>query len=1004
MAGMDENELAHKLFEAGKRLEHPPQSKDDLVQALEKVEDYLSMVEQSPSETMQDAVLPSMSALVKPELLRHQDKDVRLIVVTCISEITRITAPEAPYNDDLMREIFQLIVGSFQGLDQMNSPTFGRRVTILETVAKVRSCVVMLDLECDDLILEMFQHFLASASENHTENVSASMQTIMTLVLDESEDISQQLLSVLLTSLRKEKREVSPAAHALAVNVVKRCAEKLRPYLTAEMSAEGPSQSDLQKEYHEIIYDICQQPLHLPLPIVSSTVQELQLDGSAAPVSVVVNDVQQNAQGASLSPVAKVSPVDKELIRNEDKCVPEGDKGDHKDLQKISDENAKEAGKENISHDLIPPRTVKANKGRRSSQTRRSTTTPKVEPDKLLDSKKLESGKPTPTAREGRKNRKSEGLLEANKASDESFAGNDAQSLSSSKRKRGRSGKESKNSVPLDQRKKEMVDLISQGGSEAETLGLAASAQSKEVKVSSPTQSSKDIINPSSPDRSSKEAVGLASPAPLTEELEGLVAPAQSSKMEEGVSSPIRSSKSPIRLNKDIEDLASVVQKTKDKGGSPSPVGSNKDAVGLSSPEKSSKEKVGLASPTLMDDDMVTDSSRPKRGRSKVAEKSSDSQEETILPGSTAVVAENISDLAGTEENPTKSPSTNQQLVASTDSAAKVLKRPKRKLDTSNVSTPKPVDKNKPANPNESKQIETPDENQDDVHRPKKMQKVTSIQESTEKDLLQAGESTKRTPRSSAKKSIPGVEKTPGTVEGSGEADKLLGRKIKVWWPQDKQFYNGVVDSYDSKLKKHKVVYVDGDVEVLNLHKQRWEFIDDNPVTEKSPEIIASSKSVVDKPARRRTTKGESPPVKEDMTESSAKRGSHSSKTRKDSRLQLDMKPDDNGALVKSADAGLSEKSASEVIADTVMSPENTDQPTSGSRGRKQKQGGESRKGRQVTSSSTPTDGTVKKSKGTRGVKSGTEQDKTGISSDGGARNSDDEPLNTWRSRSRSEQ
>ena len=35
MAGMDENELAQNIFEAGKRLEHPPQSKDDLVQALE---------------------------------------------------------------------------------------------------------------------------------------------------------------------------------------------------------------------------------------------------------------------------------------------------------------------------------------------------------------------------------------------------------------------------------------------------------------------------------------------------------------------------------------------------------------------------------------------------------------------------------------------------------------------------------------------------------------------------------------------------------------------------------------------------------------------------------------------------------------------------------------------------------------------------------------------------------------------------------------------------------
>jgi hypothetical protein len=31
-----------------------------------------------------------------------------------------------------------------------------------ETVAKVRSCVVMLDLELDDLIREMFKHFFTT--------------------------------------------------------------------------------------------------------------------------------------------------------------------------------------------------------------------------------------------------------------------------------------------------------------------------------------------------------------------------------------------------------------------------------------------------------------------------------------------------------------------------------------------------------------------------------------------------------------------------------------------------------------------------------------------------------------------------------------------------------------------------------------------------------------------------------------------------------------------------
>lgn len=62
-----------------------------------------------------------------------------------------------------LQDIFQLIVGTFSGLIDVNSPSFGRRVVILETLARYRSCVVMLDLECDDLINEMFDTFFSVA-------------------------------------------------------------------------------------------------------------------------------------------------------------------------------------------------------------------------------------------------------------------------------------------------------------------------------------------------------------------------------------------------------------------------------------------------------------------------------------------------------------------------------------------------------------------------------------------------------------------------------------------------------------------------------------------------------------------------------------------------------------------------------------------------------------------------------------------------------------------------
>lgn len=64
---------------------------------------------------------------------------------------------------DLLQDIFKLTVSTFSGLSDTDGPSFGRRVIILETLARYRSCVVMLDLECDDLINEMVNTFFAVA-------------------------------------------------------------------------------------------------------------------------------------------------------------------------------------------------------------------------------------------------------------------------------------------------------------------------------------------------------------------------------------------------------------------------------------------------------------------------------------------------------------------------------------------------------------------------------------------------------------------------------------------------------------------------------------------------------------------------------------------------------------------------------------------------------------------------------------------------------------------------
>ncbi|KAM3700167.1 hypothetical protein ACB098_05G077700 [Castanea mollissima] len=249
-----DRDLEEKLKEAGSTLLNPPSSIDDLLTLLDRVENLLANVEQAPSKSMQDALLPSLKALISNELLRHAEMDVKVSVASCITEITRITAPDAPYDDEQMKEIFQLTVAAFEKLSHVSSRCYTKAVSILDTVAKVRSCLVMLDLECDALVVEMFQNFLKIIRSNHPHAVFSAMETIMTLVIDESEEISLDLLSPLLASVRKENQNVSPISWKLGEKVITNCAVKLKPYLKEAVGSMGIALDD----YAQIVTSVCQ--------------------------------------------------------------------------------------------------------------------------------------------------------------------------------------------------------------------------------------------------------------------------------------------------------------------------------------------------------------------------------------------------------------------------------------------------------------------------------------------------------------------------------------------------------------------------------------------------------------------------------------------------------------------------------------------------------------------------------------------------------------------------
>ncbi|KAL6012141.1 hypothetical protein ACLOJK_002619 [Asimina triloba] len=368
-----QKQLEERILEVGnKLLNERPSSVDELLRLIDfyvvfcvhpcsgcnvylhELDSCLTNVEQSPSMSMLAALQPSRKALVAKELLGHLNIDVKTAVASCVSEITRITAPDAPYDDDLMKEIFQMIVATFENLHDGSSCLYSKRISILETMAKVRTAVVMLDLECDALILQMFGHFLKSIRDIHPDRVFSFMETIMTMVLEESESIPLELISCLLASVKKDNQDTSPIPFKLGEKVISNCSVKLKSYLIREVESAGISLDD----YSKVVTSICQEksetlgPAKLepeydlaadrsPVEVTSNGMAETGKDESLESQHSVEKDSEPSHDGNQLKIIAAATeeepgPLDSETIKQE--AVQEGEP--EQSIEKASDQKS----------------------------------------------------------------------------------------------------------------------------------------------------------------------------------------------------------------------------------------------------------------------------------------------------------------------------------------------------------------------------------------------------------------------------------------------------------------------------------------------------------------------------------------------------------------------------------------------------------------------------------------------------------------------------------------
>jgi len=652
-----------RMRDIGQRFGAIPEDHDELLRLLEEAETWLSRVDQSPPEGMYNALRPTMAVLITNELLEHPDPNVKVALTSCLTEVTRITAPEAPYDDDVMKDVFKRIVETFAELDDMNNPSFARRVSILDSVARVRCCVLMLDLDLDHMILDMFRHFFKTASTKHSEQVTHCMEIIMMFVIQESDDVHAELASFLLQNLTKEAQETLPASFGLAERVLGLCRDKLKPVFHELLKA------TLLDEYSNVVTMLFQD----------------------------ASDAGENNVDASGKDMAAEGKLSEKSVSDESR----------QETSKV-DRNVNCLGQEGTSPSSTPTTAI-SNGGAPIDNVKSPD-----EPDSSKQKQELTSG--------------DEQTPDSSKQKQELTSG-DEQTPNSSKQK--------PELTFLDKQTKSSEQLVS-----------------CDVEVQEPVTVGTEKLSDINSKKDHK--LGSSTGSEMTEQ----------PKVVKDNESLVASELSPETNDGDKKQLTESGNITADESSKPI--------------------------------DTKPASVKPKRGRPPAAK----SQEKK------PVGKKQASNL--------KSP----KLDPVTDSVGRATRQLNN--DVAKSSSTKAVDgesgkKQHKTSMKFQKEDAASDKDTDDDISLKEMVSPTRIDKSKGQQE-DRGTSSKR-------KRLLEAQDTPVSKKNKMLDKNLIGSRIKVWWPDDKMFYAGVVESFDASSKKHKVSYDDGDVEVLALKKERWEFI-----------------------------------------------------------------------------------------------------------------------------------------------------------------------------------
>ncbi|WWD21518.1 hypothetical protein CI109_106004 [Kwoniella shandongensis] len=279
------------LIQTGKR-----ETTDALLKRIKLLHQKLASLEQDLTDVRSlDQV---KKPLINQTILHHKDRGVKAYAACCLADLLRVYAPDAPYNHNQLRDIFQFILTQIllnfkpsttqarplqpsknksneatqqsQSQSQLSQritdiPYYAEYYHLIENLATIKSVVLICDVPgAEELIEGFFTGFMDIIRPDMSKTVIRYLRDILVALAEESATLPAGVMDCIISQFETYASKPETLSFQLTVDVCNQVADRLKRPIYAHFSeiqlAHGrdPSTNDFKilTESHELLLTI----------------------------------------------------------------------------------------------------------------------------------------------------------------------------------------------------------------------------------------------------------------------------------------------------------------------------------------------------------------------------------------------------------------------------------------------------------------------------------------------------------------------------------------------------------------------------------------------------------------------------------------------------------------------------------------------------------------------------------------------------------------------------